>query len=416
MLSKKTLRLGFEQLEPRNLLSGTTVAAATVYVNIPDNLMGQPGGQVVAPVNIDNAAGIRGAEIDINYDPNLLHTDDASVLAGSAWPQGTQVVANVNDSAGTIVVFVSTAEGLNSGSGSLLQVQFVAQSTAPVGGSTAVDLAKVLLNEGEIVPNPQPQPGPDSTDGKITFVGAGNTAQVSGSVFSDMNNNGKPDAFEGIPGVTIVLVDTSNGQQQQTVTDDSGHYEFAGLAADSYTIQEQQPAAFVEGGPNQISVVLTSGQDLSDQNFSEGGLRPQYISNRLFTTLALPVGSTQWVNAIRTIVTTAGTVASGSQSVSTPSVSSLATTTQQSKSTAVVAPAAVSVATTPSVSVAAMPAVSVAATPAPGIVHSLASSTVQQSPMTVVNAAFAANLPSQTKRLAALDMFLASSQRWWLYS
>ena len=175
-------RLAFELLESRRVLSGggVSASAATVFVNLPNNLTGQPGGQVVAPVNIDNAAGIRGAEIRINYDSTLLAADNDSVLAGSVWPRGsTAVVANVNQTAGSIMVFVFTTEGLNPGGGSLLEVHFAIRSEARVGNSTAVDLAKVRLNEGGIIPNPEPIPGLESTDGKITSVGAVNPAETA---------------------------------------------------------------------------------------------------------------------------------------------------------------------------------------------------------------------------------------------
>ncbi len=283
--------------------SSTDATAATVYVHVPDNLTGQPSQQVATPVDIDNSVGVRAAEIHINYDTTLLDADSSSVEAGSVWPAETQVVANVDDVAGTIVASVATAEALGSGGGSLLNVQFTIKSTAPVGDSTTIDLAEVQLNEGAIVPDPMPVPGPDATDGKITIVGAGDTASVSGIVYADTNSNTQPDSYEGIPRVKIVLTGIDNTQQRETYTDDTGQYQFQGLPAGTYQIQEQQPAALLDGGTNTISVTLASGQSLTNQNFRELGLRPEYVYNRLFTTTALPVGSTNWTTAVRRIIT-----------------------------------------------------------------------------------------------------------------
>jgi len=318
MVAKRT-RLRFEPLEPRHLLSGLAGVGAesTVFAHIPDNLTGQPGQQVLAPVNIDNAAGIRGAEIRINYDTTLLDADNASVSAGSVWPAGsTELVVNVDAATGSIVAFVFTAEGVNPGSGSLLTVQFTISGAATVGNSTAIDLAQVRLNEGAIVPDPQPVPGPDPTDGRITFVAPGDTASVSGYVYADTNNNHQPDLHEGVPRVTIALVGTDNGQQRETFTEDNGRYEFRDLPAGSYLVREQQPKALLDGGPNEISASLSSGQALTGQNFRERGLGPAYVYNRLFTTAALPVGSANWVSAVRHIVVVGGSTAAALQSAS----------------------------------------------------------------------------------------------------
>ena len=137
----------------------------------PDDLTVEPGQQIVVPVNIDNPAGLRGVEIAINYDTQLLNTDSTGVLLGSLW-EGTdaEVVANVNDATGSIVAWIFASEGLEAGGGSLLEVRFDADSEATVGTATSIDLARVRMNEGEIAADPDPVPGTDSTDGQVTFV------------------------------------------------------------------------------------------------------------------------------------------------------------------------------------------------------------------------------------------------------
>ncbi len=291
-------RLNFEALENRRVLSA---------VNVPVDLTGEPSEQVVVPVQIDDAEDVRGVQISINYDTTVLDADNASVTAGSVWTAGSaEVVANVDDAAGTIVVWVFAAEGLDSGSGSLLEIEFTISNDAFVGNSTAVDLAEVVINEGEIEVDPEPQPGTDSTDGLITFVGTEGNAGISGVVYADTNENDQPDEFEHIPGVQIILVNEDNGDRREAVTDEEGAYEFVDLPTGSYTIEEQQPVAFLDGGTNEISATLTAAESLTDQDFQELGLKPAYVFNRLFTTLALPVGSTDWVDAIEQIVDDGG--------------------------------------------------------------------------------------------------------------
>ncbi len=153
--------LALEPLETRRVLS---------TVSIPVDLTAEPSEQVVVPVQIDDAEDIRGVEIEINYDTELLDTDNASISVGSVWPAGSaQVIANVDDGAGKIVVWVFAAEELDSGSGSLVEVEFAVSSDAVVGSSTEIDLTEVEINEDEITLDPQSQAGEDSTDGLITF-------------------------------------------------------------------------------------------------------------------------------------------------------------------------------------------------------------------------------------------------------
>lgn len=74
------------------------------------------------------------------------------------------------------------------------------------------------------------------------FVAAG--LELGNLVWLDTNNNGVAEADETpIPGVTIQLwIDTTNDgtpdtQQAETVTDDEGHYNFAGLASGTYYVR-----------------------------------------------------------------------------------------------------------------------------------------------------------------------------------
>lgn len=297
-----TRRLGFESLESRRLLTA---------IDIPDDLTGHVLEQVTAPINIDNAAGVRAAEIRLAYDTAILDIDESRIVAGSVWSGDAtvDVVASVDEAAGTIVVSIFGAEELPATSGSLVEFQFTIRAAAAVGSFSVIDLTQANINEGAIVLDTAPQPGADATDGRITvtevIVDPTEDAMVSGTVYADVNNNHQPDPTEGLPGVTITLVNTVTNAQLQTTTQGNGQYEFSNLAPGTYRIQQQQPAAYLDGGANEISVELVAGQDLTGQDFRELGLRPEFIYNRLFTTLVMPIGSPNWVAAIAQINTDA---------------------------------------------------------------------------------------------------------------
>lgn len=290
-----TRRLRLENLESRRLLAA---------VNIPDDLVGQVGAEVAAPVVIDSAEGVRGAEIHIKYDPTLLTLTAEDVTAGSAWEsvEDTQVVANIDQTTGTVVVFISASAGLPDVEGSLVIFAFAVRDQAAPGTETPLDLVTVKLNEGAIAVNPAPIAGPDPTDGSILISDQpGETDRIAGFVFADTNNDNLPGALEGIPGVTITLINLETGAQRQTTSDDRGAFEFTQVAAGRYRVVQTQPLAYLEGGPNELTVDLAAGQNLENQNFRELGLRAAFVYNRLLTTTALPIGSPPWVEVLRQI-------------------------------------------------------------------------------------------------------------------
>jgi len=92
------------------------------------------------------------------------------------------------------------------------------------------------------------------------------------------------------------------------VTGSDGSYDFANLAAGTYTITETSPAQYLDGkdaartpfggtaGTGTISeIVVVAGGSGTDYDFSEIGLKLPYISNRLFlsSTPSTPSGLLQ---------------------------------------------------------------------------------------------------------------------------
>jgi protocatechuate 3,4-dioxygenase beta subunit len=72
---------------------------------------------------------------------------------------------------------------------------------------------------------------------------------IEGFVFADRNQNCVFDAGESpIAGVTMRLFDQNGNQLATTLTDAQGNYKFTALKPGEYTVKEQQPAGYFDGG------------------------------------------------------------------------------------------------------------------------------------------------------------------------
>ena len=90
----------------------------------------------------------------------------------------------------------------------------------------------------------------ENVNGVDNNFGEIRTSGLSGNVYHDANGNGVRDFGEaGIAGVAIRLTGTSPSGTQvwNTTTDGSGHYSFNNLPPGTYTIEETQPAGYLDG-------------------------------------------------------------------------------------------------------------------------------------------------------------------------
>jgi hypothetical protein len=239
MLGKRRRR-SFEPLEPRCLLSvvGALDATATVAISIPTDLTAVPGEEVIAPIRVDNAAGIRSAEIRLQYDTALLNADNSSVRAGDLWPtSGTTIQAQVDDAAGTIAVFIDSAAGLASGAGSLLDIHFSIGASPPVSTTAKIDLQQVRLNEGTIAASPEPQPGPDATDGAIQVLAGNQPPRVTVPESPQSTADDTPLVFSVATGNAITADDPDAGDLpvQLTLTANQGVSTLSGTTGLTFT-------------------------------------------------------------------------------------------------------------------------------------------------------------------------------------
>ena len=85
----------------------------------------------------------------------------------------------------------------------------------------------------------------------------------------------------------LVTLEATDGRAivtMNTMTAEDGSYRFEGLRAGTYQITQRQPAACINDGATQVisDVVVGANEEIADQNFAEGWLRPQYVSIGLF--------------------------------------------------------------------------------------------------------------------------------------
>jgi hypothetical protein len=118
------------------------------------------------PVRLDTAAGLFAAELRLSYDASMLEFVD--VRRGSLTESFGWLVKRTEP--GVLVVEVAAVHPLAGGTGSLVEVDFRAKTTAL--GQTLLDLQWASLNDGGLTLNPAPQAGADSTDATLSISAA----------------------------------------------------------------------------------------------------------------------------------------------------------------------------------------------------------------------------------------------------
>ncbi|MFO0913885.1 MAG: Ig-like domain-containing protein [Pirellulales bacterium] len=136
-------------------------------------------------------------------------------------------------------------------------------------------------------------------------------SSITGSVYFDIDNDGVRDALEpGFGGVVVNLTgeDAFGTPVERTVvTGRDGRYSFVNLFRGTYTVEEGPVDQVVDGidsGPpsadisnDRITLNLLPGVAVTDVNFGELGLMPQFITNALFLNTRQPHGVLSGISA-----------------------------------------------------------------------------------------------------------------------
>ncbi|MEM9826657.1 MAG: isopeptide-forming domain-containing fimbrial protein [Planctomycetota bacterium] len=121
-------------------------------------------------------------------------------------------------------------------------------------------------------------------------------ARVAGTSWVDINQNGIVDAGETLlPAVELVLTGIDEdgvAVSEVTTTDALGNYQFDQLRPGNYRIAQVQPTLFADGSDyvgtgagsapanDVFDLVLAAGDDETGYDFTEAGLRPEYLGKR----------------------------------------------------------------------------------------------------------------------------------------
>ena len=145
-------RLRVESLETRRLL------ATLLEPPAPLSCLGHshtPMTEVSVAVEAQNLSGLRGAEFEFRYETAKMDLDPQSIKLGSAWQGKASMVSNIDDLAGTIRIFVYSANPIASSAGELVELEFDVVDHMAADIASRVELMKFELNEGQIGSTPR---------------------------------------------------------------------------------------------------------------------------------------------------------------------------------------------------------------------------------------------------------------------
>ncbi|MCA9213673.1 MAG: DUF11 domain-containing protein [Planctomycetales bacterium] len=219
-----------------------------------------------------------GATVTDAFSSNFTSVTYTSSANGGASGNSAAGTGDINDTvnlpAGSSITYLATATLANSVSGNITNTATV---TAPAG-----------ISESDFGNNV-------ATDTDTIDIAL---RSISGSVYADLDNNGRRTGLEPpIEGVLVTLdgVDNTGAPVvQSTTTNAAGDYFFENLLPRTYTIRETQPFGFTDGqeaiGTGQtvdptvtddVFANLQLGSDDDAIDFDFGEIRPQGTKRRL---------------------------------------------------------------------------------------------------------------------------------------
>jgi hypothetical protein len=275
-----------------DLLAGTYTVTEAQPTRYPDgkDSVGSLGGTTTNDVHsaITLAAGGNGVNYDFGELPFVPDTPgvwiggvvyydanrDGAINTGDQPMAG--VTLNLLNSVGAIVgTTVTNADG-----------SYYFTGLTPGASYTIVEDQLVGYGSSEAPTNSIPVVAP-LTGSQLGYDFGETLSTLSGTVFRDDNDNGVQDPGEpGIPGVEVVLSGTqADGTEilRTATTDVLGDYVFTELLGGSYSVEETQPAGYVDGKDRynataypplttndlHAAIELPNGVDAPDYDFGE---------------------------------------------------------------------------------------------------------------------------------------------------
>ncbi|MGB7343551.1 MAG: isopeptide-forming domain-containing fimbrial protein [Pirellulaceae bacterium] len=245
-----------------------------------------------------------GVTINDDVDPNVVDSTLIYTVVvtnnGPSTATGTTVVTtldpNVTSPSATTTLGTTSVSGLivTGNVGTLLPGQsetITITVTTPSTAQTINSSSAVSAVETDVF-------APNDTDTEPTIILA--TSSVAGSTWVDLNQDGVRDAGElPLPGTLLVLTgidDNGAAVNATTTTDTNGDYIFDLLRPGTYQVQQVQPTLFLDGidelgtgggsvlANDSYEVTLPAGVSETGYDFTERGLRPEFMSKRRLLT------------------------------------------------------------------------------------------------------------------------------------
>lgn len=210
-------------------------------------------------------------------------------LAGSASPQTALVGTGFANALALTVTANGVGGAVNGG-----VVTFTANAGV-IGQSATLSGSRVTISGGQasVTATADNQPGaytvsasPGNTSSPVSFGLTNQGGSVTGTVFNDVNGNGRQDTGEnGLAGVTVYLDLNNSGQfvsgDPSAVTDGNGNYTIVNVALGGYTVRE-------EAVPGSVSVSTPAGGRAS-VDLSAGAPTASVDFGQIPSSVALPV-------------------------------------------------------------------------------------------------------------------------------
>lgn len=168
--------------EGGNPIGSTTQDGAIIIpritASIPDT-SALPGDSVTVPINVDDASGIAGANLDIEYDAEVLTIGEITMTDLS---EGLMLTVNTTEP-GLARIALAGVTGITEGSGALVNMGFEVAESAVLGTVVPLRFLELDLRDetGQEI-------GSQSVDGSLTVIG----------VLGDLNGDGNINSGDAI--------------------------------------------------------------------------------------------------------------------------------------------------------------------------------------------------------------------------
>jgi protocatechuate 3,4-dioxygenase beta subunit len=252
--------------------------------------------------SITIAPGDQGVNYDFcEHEPsqlcgNVYHDENNNGLFDAGEDGIAGVTVNLFDDQGNLVATQVTDANGHYCFQELVAGKYRIVEQQPTGWLDNLDTAGTLggtpLNPGDEIREINVLWGDHGEDYNFGEILPGSLAGV---VFADANNNCVREQDEApIAGVTVKLFDAQGNLVATTTTNAQGEYNFGNLRPGMYTVQESQPAGYLQGGqqagskggddsqPDIIKAIpIGSGENLVDYNFCE--ILPATLAGRVYS-------------------------------------------------------------------------------------------------------------------------------------